>query len=518
MPVNPVLSKMKWRVASRLPGQQSWDKMKLVDQGLQPLNRSTEPSQVKGSPASPPPKVQSNPFLRNAWLRKQQRSFVPVPATKTSAVDSSFLKPPLMKTAVIPGLGFGLALRGLQGLGRAGKTMGSWFRRAKPLSAVDGVAGNAEKATGSWFTRAKPLSAVNGVAGNVEKATTNSLSAAEDLAARLGEGSGRHWSKLFRETAGPKAPFSGLTGQYMPGLYRMGAGSYIGSQFDSNEEGAPSYGAITGGLAGLLGPTALRKFLGNPNAAKGTLSKLFSSPEISRRLVNDPLHRVMFTAPMGGLFDAGMGALGYDTDGWGQRVGIGAGLAGGMRPWAQALGGRSQFLGNQMTALATRFPNQAQGLDKALTGGFGNTGALMFGSPYANANAGFLPLIGHGIIDQTIGARVRDLADKKKMLTDALNGPGMDSIKGAMEQTLQQHYGPEARFYDADGTPSRDAIALISYLMQTGAMNLQKAGQNYFGDPNYLLRPDNWERMANPVRNFMDMICGQATNLNPLPF
>ena len=448
MSANPVLSKFKWQVASRLPGGQSWDKMKLVDRGLQPLHESPHKSSHKSpeNEVNLPPQARTNPFLRNAFLRKFQQAGLPVPAQKTAAGFASGLKH---------------LWRGLRGSGAG-------------------------------------------------------LRSAESLATRLGAGHGQHWKNLFRET-GRGGTFNNLTGQVGPAFGRMMGGSYIGHQFDSQEEGATPWGSILGGLAGLGSPVALRKMLGNRNAAKGTLPRLFADRTISRRMVNDPLNRIFLSAGTGNLVDRGAGALGYDTGGWGERLGLAGGFAGGLRPVTQALGGRYRSVGRAMEAASKTFPKLTGGLANAQRGGFTHLPGYLLGSPYA-VNAGMLPILGHSVLDGTVGERVRTLSEKKKMLTDAMNAPEMKPMQNLMEQAIRHVYGPQANFYDADGTPSREAIDLMTRLGQSGMSNLQNAGQNYFGDPNYMFNPGNWDRLSRPAYALADLVRGQATRLNPLPF
>jgi hypothetical protein len=444
MSVNPVLDKFKWQVASRLPGRQSWDKMKLVDRGLQPLQQSPHKSSEKE--IALPPQAQTNPFLRNVFLRKFQQAGIAAPARKTAAGTVSGLKH---------------LWRNLRG-GGAG------------------------------------------------------LRSAASLKTRLGAGYGQHWENLFRET-GRGGTFNNLTGQIGPAFGRMMGGSYLGHQFDSQEEGATPWGSLLGGIAGLGSPVALRKMLGNRNATKGTLPRLFADRTISRRLVNDPLNRIFLSAGTGNLVDLGAGALGYDTGGWGERLGLAGGFAGGLRPAAQALGGRYRSVGRAMNGLGKTFPKLTGGFENAQRGGFTHLPAYLLGSPYA-VNAGMLPIMGHGVLDGTIGERVRTLADKKKMLTDAMNAPEMKPMQNLMEQAIRHVYGPQASFYDVDGTPSREAIDLMTRLGQSGMTNLQNAGKNWFGDPNYMLIPGNWDRLSRPAYALADLVRGQATRLNPLPF
>ena len=448
MPVNPILNKFKWQIASRLPGQQSWDKMKLVDRGLQPLNQSPDPSPHKSSEneIGLPPQAQTNPFVRNVFLRKFQQAGLPTPTTKTAAGVAS----------------------GLKHLWRSLRGSGAGLRSAKALKT------------------------------------------------RLGAGLGSHWENLFRET-GRGGTFNNLTGQIGPAFGRAMGGSYLGHQFDSHEEGATPWGSIVGGIAGLGSPVALRKLLGNRNAAKGTLPRLFADRTISRRIVNDPLNRIFLSAGTGNLVDLGAGALGYDTGGWGERLGIAGGFAGGMRPMAQALGGRYQSVGRAMNTLKTKFPKFTAGFGNAQRGGFTHLPSYLLGSPYA-VNAGMLPILGHSVLDSTVGERVRTLADKKKMLTDAMNAPEMQPMQNLMEQAIQHVYGPQASFYDVDGTPSREAIELMTRLGQSGMANLQNAGRNYFGDSQYMFNPGNWDRLSRPAYALADLVRGQATRINPLPF
>jgi len=183
----------------------------------------------------------------------------------------------------------------------------------------------------------------------------------------------------------------------------------------------------------------------------------------------------------------------------------------------QALGGRYRSVGRAMNAAGKTFPKLTEGFTNAQRGGFTHLPGYLLGSPYA-VNAGMLPILGHSVLDGTVGERVRTLSEKKKMLTDAMNAPEMKPMQNLMEQAIRHVYGPQANFYDADGTPSREAIDLMTRLGQSGMSNLQNAGQNYFGDPNYMFNPGNWDRLSRPAYALADLVRGQATRLNPLPF
>ena len=444
---NPLLGKLKWRVAAQLPGQQSWGKMHIVDQGLSPLNRSENQVEII------PPSIRQNPFLKNAWRRSvTNRSSVTQPS-KTSSVKLAAGRLGILRHL----------WRSFRGSGAANRS-------------------------------------------------------AETLGKRLGFGSGDAWKKLFRESAA-KGSYNGMTHQIGPAIGRTIGGGYIGHQFDSQNEEAVPWGTLLGGLAGLGSPAAVRRLLGNRNAAKGSLSRLFSDRTISRRIVNDPLNRTMLSAATGNLVDMGAGALGYDTGGWGERIGIAGGLAGGLRPLSQALAGRYRTVDSALKHMKN-IPVLGKGFQKAQRGGFTYLPSYLLGSPYATGTgaAATMGMVTHGILDSTLGERVRSLAEKKKMLAGAINSNEMAPAREMMERTLRQMYGPEVRLYDPDGTPSKEAIHLIRQLGNYGMMQLQNTGHNFFGDANYMFDPQNWQRLSSPISAFGDFARGQATRLNPLPF
>ena len=67
MSQNPLLGKLKWRVAGKLPGSpgaSGWDKMRVAGKGLAPLSESP------GKSDKEMPKLPSNPFLRSAYFRE----------------------------------------------------------------------------------------------------------------------------------------------------------------------------------------------------------------------------------------------------------------------------------------------------------------------------------------------------------------------------------------------------------------------------------------------------------------
>ena len=445
--MNSLLNKMNWRVASRLPGPQSWDKMKVVGQGLQPLTRSDA-----GKENSLPEQVEANPFLRNAWLRAFARQGVPA----------------------------------------AGKA-----------SSVKLAAGKLDAFKYLWRS-------LRGSAAGSRSATT--------LGKRIGMGTGSAWGKLFRESADGGA-YNGMTHQIGPAIGRTIGGAYLGHQFDSPDENATPWGSILGGVAGLGSPVAVRKMFGNRAAPKGSLRRLFADRTMSRRMVNDPLNRVMLSAATGNLVDQGAGALGYDTGGWGERIGIAGGLAGGMRPLSQALAGRYKTVDTALRKMKT-IPGLGPGFQRAQRGGFTHLPAYLFGSPYATGTgtAATMGMLTHGVLDSTVGERVRSLAEKKKMVAGAMNSPDMQPAMQMMERTLQQLYGPDARLHDPDGTPSKEALVLLRRLGQYGMMQLQNAGRNYFGNPNYMIDPNNWQRLSSPMSAMGDFVRGQATRFNPLAF
>lgn len=444
---NALLGKMKWRVAARLPGPQSWDKMHLVDQGLSPLTRG-------GDGVAMPEQVTSNPFLRSAWLRAFSKAGVPAPETKTAA----------LKFAALPWKSLGTIWKSLRGGGAGSQTVQEMAKR---------------------FGK-KGL----------------------DPTTPLG--------KLVHESA-QGGTYNGMTHQVFPALGRAIGGSYVGHQFDSADENATPWGSMIGSVAGLAGPLAVRKMLGNPNARKGSLRKLFGDRTISRRIVNDPLNRVMLSGATGNLVDMGAGALGYDTGGWGERIGVAGGLAGGMRPLSQVLASRYQGVDTALKAMK-KIPVVGPGFSQAQQGGYSYLPSYLLGSPYVVGGGGMLGMAGHTAFDMTVGDRMRGLAEKKKMLDSAMKTPEMEPVKNMMEKTLQRIYGPQATFYDADGTPTKEAIHLIQQLGRYGMMQLRQAGHNFFGDSNYMFDPGNWQRLSSPVSAMGDFFRGQATRMNPLQF
>jgi len=438
MPQNPLHQKLKWRVASKLPGPHSWDKMRVVDKGLSPLSQNPQETAVPGQ-------VRNNPFLYNAWMRAFAKAGLPVTEAKTAAVPWNTMKS---------------FWRGLRGLGAGTRS-------------------------------------------------------AETLTKRLGAGVDGGWSKLFRESASEGA-YNGMTHQIGPAFGRAFGGAYIGNQFDSDDD--VPWGSLLGGVAGLSSPAMVRKLLGNRRAPKGSLRRLFADRTMSRRMVNDPLNRTMLSAATGNMVDMGASALGYDTNGWGERIGIMGGLSGGSRPLAQALAGRYRPVATALKTVGNTHAGQA--FQKAQQGGFTYLPSYLLGSPYATGTgtAATMGMLTHGALDTTVGERARNLSEKRKMLSAALNTPEMEPAKKMMEQTLQRIYGPEAQFYDPDGTPSREAIHLIQQMGQYGMMQLQRAGKNYFSNPEYFFDPYHWQRLASPISAFGDFARGQATRINPLPF
>ena len=436
-----MVSKARWRIASKLPGAQTWDKMKLVDKGLSPLNTTPKADEAT---------LPSNPFLRNAYLRAFAQKGVQPPAQKTGAISFKSLQP---------------LWRSLRGKHYANRTV-------KNLSDKFKVPGS-----------------------------TNP-----------------HLDNLINESA-RGGTYTGMTHQIGPALGRMIGGSYIGHQLDSNEEGATPWGSIIGGIAGLGSPAAVRNILGRAKAPKGSLRHMFSDRTLSRRLVNDPLNRTMLSASMGNLVDMGAGALGYDTGGWGERMGIMGGLAGGSRPLAQMLGSRYKTVGNAMTYLGNTSVGKA--FNTAQKGGFTHLPAYALGSPYVVGGTGTGAIIGglgHGVLDATVGERVRGLSEKKKMITNAMGSQSMAPMKQAIEETLHQVYGPGVSFYDVDGTPSKEAIHLMKQLSSYGMMQLQNAGQNFFGDSGYIFNPNNWERLSKPTSALGAFMRGQARRLNQIHY
>jgi hypothetical protein len=443
MTPDPLLSKLKWQVAAKLPGPQSWNKMKVVDQGLRPLNQS--PGQVQT-----PKHFDSNPFLRNAWHRTFGKQVSQQKVQKIS------------KTAAVP-----------------------------------------------WNAMKSLWSSLRG-----SGAGSRSVSEMAKQFGKKGLDANTPLGKLLHESASGGI-YNGMTQQIGPAFGRAFGGAYIGHQFDASDENATPWGALIGGVAGLSSPAVLRKLLGHRHAPKGSLRRLFGDRTISRRLVNDPLNRVMLSAGTGDLIDSGAGALGYDTGGWGERIGIMGGLAGGSRPLMQALSSRYKPVAKTMNALGkTRL---GQNFAKAQQGGFTQLPSYLLGSPYVTGGGlgATVGMMTHGAVDATLGERVRNLAEKKKMLAQTMNAAEMEPAKKMMEDTLKKMYGPEAKFYDPDGTPSKEAIHLIQQLGRSGMMQLQAAGQNFFGNSSYLFDPQNWPRLSKPGSAFRDFVRGQAAKLHP---
>ena len=81
---NSLLPKMRFRMASKLTGggdSSLWTKMKVVGQGLKPLNQSVTPQSGKQKP----PTLPTNPFLAQAYQREFARRGLPfAPPTKVA--------------------------------------------------------------------------------------------------------------------------------------------------------------------------------------------------------------------------------------------------------------------------------------------------------------------------------------------------------------------------------------------------------------------------------------------------
>jgi hypothetical protein len=105
-------------------------------------------------------------------------------------------------------------------------------------------------------------------------------------------------------------------------------------------------------------------------------------------------------------------------------------------------------------------------------------------------------MVGGGIATDQLNS----LNEKKKAITNIFQQmPGMGQGRQQFEATLQQIFGPQARMFDANGTPSMEAIQLAGHLAEKATGTIQNIGQNYFGNSDYLLNPDNWNKISSPM-------------------
>jgi hypothetical protein len=49
-------------------------------------------------------------------------------------------------------------------------------------------------------------------------------------------------------------------------------------------------------------------------------------------------------------------------------------------------------------------------------------------------------------------------------MVDAMNAPEMQPMQQLLQDMVKTYYGPDKTFYDTNGTPTKEAIALITYL------------------------------------------------------
>jgi hypothetical protein len=390
---------------------------------------------------------ESNVFRRHALERYGQRQGIPAPTTKSAAIP----------------------FRGMwNGIKNLGGRANNWFWTEAPISS----AGETVK---------KNFQQLN-------KATTD-----PNLQKVLGH-------------ADPES----VTGKFLYSAFaplaRAGAGALIGGQADG-ENGYT--GTLLGAGTAAFAPSLMRHAAriggkANPN----TIRSLLQDKAVSNALWTDPLMRAGITGSFGMLADAGANAMGYDTGGWGTRLGLGAGLLPGGVPAMRLLASKSPGLGKAMDTLgATSIGKEFNRL--RTTSNMWDPRSWAMGSPayVTPSSTGMFgsigsmgALIGVPMLADKGSETLNLMAQKKKDVMNILSQmPGSGAAQGQLEQLIKQVHGPQAKLLDYTGTPSREAIDVVGRLGVHGVQQLQQAGQNYFRDPQFLLNPSNWSKINTPI-------------------
>jgi hypothetical protein len=317
------------------------------------------------------------------------------------------------------------------------------------------------------------------------------------------------WSDFFLGSKSSKGKFNSNAGAITAPLFRAGGGGILGNQFDTDESKEKGYfgigpNAILGAGLGVLSPYSL-KMLANKSAPKDTITRLLSNNALQSRVFTEPLTRTVGGYGVGSIFDSGMDALGYDTNDAGKRFGIGMGLAGGMRPTAQLLGGRYKNLGKNLTYLGNTAPGRA--FTNAQKGGFGNALGWTMGSHYA-AGLPFIPLAAQQVGDRFIGDRLRTLGEKSKLVREAIESKETQPAMLAFQDWFKKSF-PNTPLFDADGLPSVQALRLMKQYGITGLGNLNRISDKIFADPKYLYNIDNWSRLGQTDKMIYDIVNGR---------
>jgi hypothetical protein len=306
---------------------------------------------------------------------------------------------------------------------------------------------------------------------------------------------------------GLKKVFSPITaaGKGTSGLIGMAGrgalGSYIGSQVDQGDSG---YGSIIGGIAGVAAPGLTRGLASiGGKAAPGTVRSLLQNPVVAQRIFNEPAVRAAIPMLGGKIVDSGAQLAGYDTNGWGQRIGAGLGIAGGLRPAASLIGASSPAAAGWFSRLGNTWLGKQ--LAAGSTGGMADMRSWLTGTPAATG--GLVGAIGAPILGERVRGQIDSLAQKKKAITDMVQQiPGGGQGAAQFESMLKQTFGPKARLFDANGTPSMEAIQMAGQMGQKAMGTMQQMGQNYFGNSGYLFDPNNWAKLSTPTGAFTQML------------
>jgi hypothetical protein len=333
----------------------------------------------------------------------------------------------------------------------------------------------------------------------------------------------RHWRKLIAETnpntqstwrnnlfkTPSNGSFNSMAGSVASPVYRAFGGGLIGGQFDTaenKEKGLFGYGPGTyiGAALAAGSPHALR-FFANSSAPKDTISRLLSNGALRSRLMTEPLARTLGGSAVGTLGDSAASALGYDTQGYGQRLGMSLGLAGGLRPTAQLLGGRYQALGNKLTELGKSAPGMA--FTNAQKGGFGNISGWAMGSPYV-VGSPLVPMAAQVAGDKLVGDRIRSLGEKGKMIRDVINSDKTQPALQQFQSWFKESF-PGVPLFDRDGLPSVQAMQIAKQYGIEGLGGLSRMSNNVFADPQYIFNPNNWNRLGRADKIIYDIVNGR---------
>jgi len=450
-----IRGRLAMRAASKMPGSRNtfWMRAGIANRSMDGNNNQKKKDEQE-NPMGMPPEVANNQVLRDAWERAFARNHIP------------FQQRP--KTAGV----FDGALRGFVNLLKAG-------------------------------TKPPP-----GAAARVAQ-----------LAGKYGKGVGNNWLNLFRQNENTFHFVSpdNLFGRGIMGLARAGTGAGVGMSLDQDD---PLRGAAIGASAFALGPKSLRMLArgARPFSSKPateSLSHLLTNRSVTGRMFNEPIMRMGVSTGVGEIADQTAALAGFDTEHKGRRLGMALGLGSGLHPAYKALSGRYGAVNSAGRVLSKIIP---QGLQKAYKSPDVSFASLALGSPYVTPKS-FIGLTGlmsaQGLNEAFLKPRMQNMADTANVLNQFRDSEEFKGMGNSIKREMEAKGIP---FYDSTGTmPSAEAWRVMANRLQKGIKGARGVSNVLFGDKDYLMKGENWNRLKNPLLGAQDVYFGQLARLFPKP-